>query len=84
MSFSCDAASDGLQPLSSVLIVGEVFFVCAKFRGVDKDAAPANVGLVFDVEHLVEHDIVDNEPRHSGGIKDSADKDAMACGVVAP
>ena len=76
--------SDGLQPLAGILIVGEVFFVCAKFRGVDKDAATANVGLVFDVEHLVEHDIVDNECRHPGSIKDSADKDAMAGGVIAP
>ena len=71
-----------LQPLSGVLVFGKTLLVGAKFGGVDQDPAAANARLVFDMQHLVEHDVVHDKRGDSWSIKDSADVNAVARCVV--
>ena len=71
-----------LQPLSGILVFGKTLLVGAKFGGVDQDPAAANARLVFDMQHLVEHDVVHDKRGDSWSIKDSADVNAVARCVV--
>ena len=56
--------SNLFQPLGGISIPGEIFLIGAKFGSVDQDPAIVNAGLMFYMEHFMEHDVIQDKPRH--------------------
>jgi hypothetical protein len=55
-----------LQPLFRFVVLVEAALFRFEFRGVDHETGVVDAGLVFQVEHFVEHDVFDDMRRNSG------------------
>ena len=62
----------------------EILFICPELGRVDENAGRLDSGLMFDVQHFVEHHVIDNILGDVRGIEQAADEYHVMGGVVAP
>src|ERR1041385_4683374 len=75
-------ADDSIEPLLGLLITGVAAFFRAKSWRVIVAAAFNDARGVFDVEHLVEEDVLNEPFRHFRRIQHLADGNSVVRGIV--
>src|SRR5258708_2405258 len=60
----------------------ERFFFRHKLARVHASSAAPKFHGMLQMQHLVKHDVFDDEARHAGMIKDTADHDRVVRGIV--
>src|SRR6202044_679748 len=80
---TCNAvASQRFQEEFGFVEFGKKFFFRLKFRSVNAAATATQLDRMFQVEHLVIHDIFHSTPRHANVIEDTADNNCIVRRIV--